>query len=88
MSEEEAKAQGETEFTLSGEEPVAPDLPIHLDPAPPEPVMPMMPEFTAKPKEESQFALDLIMMIIMMMMMMIDDNDDDDDDNDNDDDDD
>ena len=58
VSEEEAKAQGETEFTLSGEEPVAPDLPIHLDPAPPEPVMPMMPEFTAKPKEESQFALD------------------------------
>lgn len=58
VSEEEAKAQDEAEFTLSGEEPVAPELPIHLDPAPAEPVVPKMPEFTAKPKEESQFALD------------------------------
>ena len=58
VSEEEAKAQDEAEFTLSGEEPVAPELPIHLDPAPAEPVVPKMPEFTAKPKEESQFVLD------------------------------
>jgi cell division protein ZipA len=58
VSEEEAKAQDEAEFTLSGEEPVAPELPIHLDPAPAEPVVPKMPQFTAKPKEESQFALD------------------------------
>jgi len=58
VSEEEAKAQDEAEFTLSGEEPVAPELPIHLDPAPTEPVVSKMPEFTAKPKEESQFALD------------------------------
>ena len=58
VSEEEAKARNEAEFTLSGEEPVAPELPIHLDPAPAEPVVPKMPEFTAKPKEDSQFALD------------------------------
>ena len=58
VSEEEAKAQDEAEFTLSGEEPLAPELPIHLDPAPAEPVVPKMPEFSAKPKEESQFALD------------------------------
>jgi len=58
VSEEEAKAQDEAEFTLSGEEPVAPELPIHLDPAPTESVVSKMPEFTAKPKEESQFALD------------------------------
>lgn len=58
VSEEEAKAQDEAEFTLSGEEPKTPELPIHLDPAPAEPVVPKMPEFTAKPKEESQFALD------------------------------